>query len=496
MAGKPLLYVSSAIASLGDALFGYSQRINAALRTGRRDDPVLPAILIACLGLTAFFAALGSAYVSNYLGRRVSIRIGAVLYLMPSCLQMIAPNFTTLILDLGVLHPRTWRRYGQHHCPNLPGRDRARQPRGMFAGLKAFCMKAGYAVLRLGRVRVLCPRTRVALLAGTLRRRLSRPRRLDVPALPSSSSGRSSSPESPRWLIQNGFKTEGLRTLADLPAADDVTDEGVNQTDYAIVDTPEIDGGAVGRWRTLPKKYPRRTSIGFTSRITSRTRASTCRARCSTAAFARSCTVSARCPQSYPSTGQTAFPRRRQHRARVLPRPNRVSAAVRRPVAADARVPRRRAGGVSWHGHVPLFSSARPGPRAMAPQRRAVSAAHARTRSMSITTASDWGFECVIGLVTPPLLAALRGAYYFVLAGVWVLSGLAVWLGYVETGGQPLERIAGMFGGAPPRKLEQEDAVQVRRRRVGTRRSQPCKYGGGVASHPHGNNRRSSSHTV
>jgi hypothetical protein len=88
---------------------------------------------------------------------------------------------------------------------------------------------------------------------------------------------------------------------------------------------------------------------------------------------------------------------------------------------------------------------------------------------MSITTASDWFFECVVGLVTPPLFNALSGAYYLLLAGACVLSGLAVWLAYVETSGQPLEAIGGVFGDAmpPPQKLEQEDAVlKVRRRRM------------------------------
>lgn len=75
-------------------------------------------------------------------------------------------------------------------------------------------------------------------------------------------------PESPRWLIQNGFTTEGLWTLADLHAHGDVTDEGVNQTYYAIVDALEMekekagDGGFAALLR-----YPRRTLIGLTGRM-------------------------------------------------------------------------------------------------------------------------------------------------------------------------------------------------------------------------------------
>lgn len=92
-----------------------------------------------------------------------------------------------------------------------------------------------------------------------------------------------------------------------------------------------------------------------------------------------------------------------------------------------------------------------------------------RARGMSLTTASDWLFECLAGLAAPPLLRALRGGYYLLLAGACGLSGLAVLLVYVETGGTPLEAIGGVFGDAqpPPRKIEQEDKVlRVRRRRV------------------------------
>jgi hypothetical protein len=92
-----------------------------------------------------------------------------------------------------------------------------------------------------------------------------------------------------------------------------------------------------------------------------------------------------------------------------------------------------------------------------------------RAKGMSINAASDWFFECVVGVATPPLFSLLGGGYYLLLAGACVLSGVAVWLAYVETGGRPLEAVGGIFGDGcvPPRKLELEDAVlQVRRRRV------------------------------
>lgn len=70
--------------------------------------------MVASLNITALLAALGSAYLSDYFGRRISMRIGAFIYLVacmrrPSVprvfflkfssaiIQMFATNFATLL---------------------------------------------------------------------------------------------------------------------------------------------------------------------------------------------------------------------------------------------------------------------------------------------------------------------------------------------------------------------------------------------------------------
>ncbi|KAJ7736582.1 general substrate transporter [Mycena maculata] len=506
MAGKPLLYISSALASLGDALLGYSQGITAAFQvqpsfihriygtkvtTKQIEDgtagipPLLPAILIACLSITALFATLGSAYVSDILGRRISIRIGAVLYLIackhpplpPAAVMMIAPNFITLIvgrsiqgLGAGILST-TVPIYQVEIAPA--------GARGMFAGIEALCMNAGYAVSAWAAYAFFIDADAEHAWRGPFGVQAAASLVLLVWTFFLC--------ESPRWLIQNGFKTEGLWTLADLHAAGDVTDEGVNQTYYAIVDTLELEreGRGTGAWRDL-RNYPRRTTIGLTARSFAQLNGISAILHFLPEALAKAgfdvprALFFAGCCSLFYSLGTLPailFIDRLGRRRFLIAGSIALACALVLVGLLQlyvARWPHMLAYvggargifigmglylfffGATW-GPVPWLLSAELFPLRM------------RARGMALTTASDWLFECVVGLATPPLVRVLNGGYYLILAGACVFSGLYVWLVYVETCGTPLEAIGGMFGDAqaPPRKLEQEDAVlQMRRRRV------------------------------
>lgn len=64
-------------------------------------------------------------------------------------------------------------------------------------------------------------------------------------------------PETPRWLIQNGFKEEGLQTLADLHAKGDAEDAHVLHTYVQIVETCQAEATLErANWTELWTKYP------------------------------------------------------------------------------------------------------------------------------------------------------------------------------------------------------------------------------------------------
>lgn len=54
-------------------------------------------ITVACLNITAFFAALFSASICDTLGRRASMRIGALFCFVAAVMQVFAPSLAVLI---------------------------------------------------------------------------------------------------------------------------------------------------------------------------------------------------------------------------------------------------------------------------------------------------------------------------------------------------------------------------------------------------------------
>ncbi|KAJ7439368.1 general substrate transporter [Mycena latifolia] len=498
--GKPLLYISGAMASLGDALFGYSQGVTAAFQVqanfihrmyGKEVTweeiqmretgvpPYIPAIMVACLNITALFGALGSAYLSDYLGRRISIRIGAFIYFVASIIQMFATNLTTLIIG------RTIQGFGTgilstavpiFQCEIAPA-----HARGMFIALESFWMNAGYCLSSwIGYAFFFDNRSEdswrgpygvqvlisLILLIGTFYL-----------------------PETPRWLLQNGFKTEGLWTLADLHAAGDVTDETVTRTYYEIVDTIELEerNGATAPWRDLFKEYTRRTIIGWTGQMFAQLNGINALLHflpetLTHAGFSvpQALFYSSVCSVFYlAGTLPAILYVDKLGRLRFL-LVGSVTLAISLTVVGCLKLYIERwpdslsiiggAHGVfagmcvyffcfaSTWGPIPWLLSAELFPLKV------------RAKGMAITTVSDWLFEFLVAFWTPPLFEILRGAYYFLLVGSCIASGLVVWLVYVETGNETLEAIGGkMFGDeqVPSRVLDVDDPVlNVRRRRV------------------------------
>ena len=53
---------------------------------------------MACLNITAFLAALAAAYICDILGRRMSVRIGGLVYLVAAIIQILSPDLACLIV--------------------------------------------------------------------------------------------------------------------------------------------------------------------------------------------------------------------------------------------------------------------------------------------------------------------------------------------------------------------------------------------------------------
>ena len=79
----------------------------------------------------------------------------------------------------------------------------------------------------------------------------------------------------------------------------------------------------------------------------------------------------------------------------------------------------------------------------------------ARAKGMALSNMSNWLCNFAVAFATPPLFAALHGAYYFVLVGSCVISGIVVYCVYPETAHRTLEELAEVFQDAvPPSQCE------------------------------------------
>ncbi|KAI0047303.1 general substrate transporter [Auriscalpium vulgare] len=475
MVGKPLLIASAALASLGDAMFGYSQGIIASNQvqpsfikrmfgkdvtmaqiqaddTGVNDFVV--AITVACLNITALFAALGSAYLCDILGRRMSVRIGAVVYLLSAFIQIFSPDLATLIVGRsiqGVGVGMLSMTVPILQCEIAPGHSR-----GLFVSIEYLCLNLGYALS--------------AWVAYGF-----------FFAMPSEISWRGPYivqavlaailvvwtfflPETPRWLIKNGFHMEGLGALADLHGTGDMSEHAIQDSYADIAATIEYEE-TLGQasWAQLFKQYTRRTVIGITCQLFSQFNGINAilyylPTNLLRAGFTiqRALLYSGACALVYCSgTIPTMFLIDKWGR-RVFLLVGSVALAASLAII----------GGLQYHSEALPVGDAHmgtadgifaavcvylfffgatwgPTPWLLGAE---IFPLRARAKGMALSTVSNWTCNFIIAFITPPLFSSIGAGYYFVLLAFCAVSGVFVYFVYPETAHLTLEQLGQVFG--------------------------------------------------
>ncbi|KAJ3478129.1 hypothetical protein NLI96_g9978 [Meripilus lineatus] len=271
MIGRPILIASSALASFGDVMCGYTiialqveppfiKRFlgkTVTLAQVQADHTgvklMIDAVAVICFEIPGFFAALGSAYLCDHLGRRMSLRIGGIIYFIAAFVQMFSKGlpgfiFARLIQGVGggILSVTV---------PILQSEIAPEHSRGLFICIEHLCMNAGHALsawVGYGFFFMLPsdlswrgPYIVQAVLSFILV--------LWTYVLP----------ETPRWLIKNGFEEEGLGTLADLHGTGDVNDPTIRGSYGEISAAIEYEARlGQATWSQLFTQYPRRIIVG------------------------------------------------------------------------------------------------------------------------------------------------------------------------------------------------------------------------------------------
>lgn len=464
--GKPLLWMTCAFGSLGDALFGYDQGIMAGLLVnpvfirrffsehggmeGKHGDvnPSITGITVACLQASAAIGSLIAGRLGDIIGRKKCVRIGAFIYFICAFIQGFAPNLACFIagrtiqgLAVGFLSMTV---------PVIQTEIAAPHRRGLMVGVEYTFLIGGYALS--------CWVDYGFFFALPSNVSWQGPYFVQMGLAFILFSMSFFLPETPRWLARNGFAEEALQTLADLHSNGDINDRHVQSVFLEVQEAIRYEASlGQSTWLEMFTRYRKRTFVGCTAQMFAQLNGIN--------------VVSFYLPSTLGAAGYSDKKSLLYTAANSVPyvaatisawfladrwgrRPLLILGGIAMAVAlsivcafteADLDILTKANGlyafvmiynviyGFTW-GPIPWLL-----PAEIFPLR-------GRSKGMALATCSNWVFNFVIGMSSPDAFAGIGGYYYVVIAGFCLFSTGLVYFCYVETANHTLEEIAVAFG--------------------------------------------------
>ncbi|KAJ4191820.1 hypothetical protein NW759_016660 [Fusarium solani] len=466
--GKPLLWMTCAFGSLGDALFGYDQGIVSGLLvnpvfisrffsdfggadgTDDHIDPNVTGILVACLQVSAAIGSLIAGSLGDMIGRKKCVRLGGFIYFATAFIQAFAPDYKTFVIG------RTLQGLGvgflSMTVPVIQTEIAAPHRRGLMVGVEYTFLIGGYALstwVDFG-FYYLIPKSEswqgpyfiqmgLAFILFAMSFIL---------------------PETPRWLARNGFTKECLQTVADLHTPDGNTQAPhVQQVMVEIKEAVRYEASlGQSTWLEMFTRYRKRTLVGITAQMFAQLNGIN--------------VISFYLPTTLANAGLSVQKSLLYTAANSVPY---VAATILTWWLADkwGRRPLLILGGILMaialcvvcaftEAHIPDANTRAHGIYAFVMIYNAIYGftwgpipwllpaeifpLRARSKGMALATCSNWLFNFVIGMSAPDAFAGIGGYYYVIIAVFCLISvGLAYFF-YVETANHTLEEIALAFG--------------------------------------------------
>ncbi|KAF8871984.1 general substrate transporter [Gymnopilus junonius] len=446
LVGHQLLYAISVFASLGVFLFGYDQGVMSGVITGPHflkffdnPDAINVGTMVAVLEIGAFVTSIGAGRIGDLIGRRGTLFSGAVVFTIGGAIQAFTIGFRTMVLGrlisgfgVGLLSTIV---------PIYQSEISPPKHRGALACAEFTVNIVGYSVSVW--TDYFC-----SFIDSNLSWRIPLFIQCVVGAL--LAAGSLLMPESPRWLIDTNKDEQGMEVIADLHGGD--VHGTLAKAEFQEIKDKVLTERALGEgrsYKTMWKKYQRRVLLAMSSQ-----------------AFAQLVIISYYAPRVFEEAGWLG------RQAILMTGVNSIVYILstfppwylvdrwgRRPILLSGAVVMSFALGFtgyfiyldkSWTPDavvltVIIFNAAfgyswGPIPWLYPPE---ILPLTFRVKGVSLSTATNWAFNWIVGQMTPYLQDMITWRLYFMHAFFCLCSFVLV---YPETKGVPLEEMDYIFG--------------------------------------------------
>ncbi|KAF9455027.1 general substrate transporter [Macrolepiota fuliginosa MF-IS2] len=470
LVGKPLLYAMSIFASIGVFLFGYDQGVMSGIITGpwfRKyfQDPTALEVgtMVAVLEIGAFITSLAAGRVGDIIGRKGTLLTGAVVFTIGGVIQTFTTGFWSMIVGrvvsgfgVGLLSTIVPIYQSEISPPNHRGALACMEFTGNIVGYSSSVWTDYFCSYIDSDLSWRIPLFMQCVIGFIL------------------AAGSLVMPESPRWLIDTDQEEEGRRVIADLHGGD--PNDPLALAEFREIKDKvleERESGEARSYVAMWKKYKRRVLLAMSSQAFAQLNGINVISYYAPRVFEEAGWIGR---QAILMTGINSI----IYVLSTLPPWILVDRWGRRAILLSGAVIMALSLGATGYWmyiDVPatpnavvvcviIFNAAfgyswGPIPWLYPPE---IMPLTVRAKGVSLSTATNWAFNWIVGELTPYLQELIAWRLYPMHGFFCVCSFILVYFLYPETKGVPLEEMDAVFGeDAREEMLENESALPSER---------------------------------